>query len=166
MENKILHQLFEATVLVKGINGLWETISGLFFLFLPRETIKELVLLAVQRELAEDKWDVVSNYLVRFANNISISTQHFVAFYLIFYGIMNLFLTVFLLNKKIWAYPTAIGFHIIFLVYQIHRYFSHYSNLLLVLIILDIFTITLIWLEYVKIKNSGVDKIDKMVSSY
>ena len=153
MKSKLLHQLFEATILAKGINGLWETISGFLFLFLSRETIRKIVLLAVQREVAEDRNDLVSNYLVKSANNISISTQQFIAIYLIFYGIMNLFLTISLLNKKLWAYPTAIIFHIVFLIYQIHRYFSHYSSLLLVLIILDIFTIVLIFLEYKKVKN-------------
>lgn len=161
-QKKLLHQLFEATILVKGINGIWETFSGLLFLFLSKDAIKKLVLLAVQREIVEDKADFISNYLVKTANNISISTKNFVAIYLIFYGVMNLFLTIFLLKKKLWAYPVAIGFHLVFLVYQIHRYFSQYSSLLFALIILDIFTIILIWLEYKKIKRGLVISIDNI----
>lgn len=131
-ENKVVHRLFEATILLKGIHGIWETVVGFLFLVLSRETIIKFIFLVTQ-------------------NNLSINTKDFIGFYLLFYGVINLFLVVLLLKNKIWAYPTAIVLFILFLIYQIHRYFITYSGILLFLIILDIVVILLTWLEYKKL---------------
>ena len=94
-------------------------------------------------ELGEDPHDLFSNYLLKTATNLSISTQHFVAFYLFSHGIVKLFVIIGLLRKKYWAYPASIAVFSGFIVYQLYRYSHTHSFWLLVFTVFDIIVIYL-----------------------
>ncbi len=160
--NKIIHDLFEATVLIKGINGLWEIVVGILFLFFKTETIQKSIIFFTGNEKVSGSGHFTKNYLITQANNFSLSTQHFIAFYFLFYGIVNIFLVISLLKGKIWAYPTAIIFFILFILYQWYRFFLHHSGLLLFFTIFDILLVSLTWLEYRRISLKDAKKTEKM----
>ncbi len=153
LQNKILHSLFEITILVKGINGIWEIIMGVLFFFFKEETIYKAIIAVTGYRIIRYSGHFTTNYLIRQANNFSANTKYFIAFYFLFYGIVNIFLVIFLSRGKLWAFPVTILFFSFFIVYQFYRFFLHHSGLLLFFSIFDIFLVFLTWLEYKRLKN-------------
>ena len=149
----LLHNFFEITILIKGISGLLEIMFGFLFIFLDRQTIYNLLIGASHRKVISHSGHFAADYLVRQANNFSLNTKYFIAFYFLFYGAMNLFLIISLLRGKMWAYPAAMVFFVIFIVYQFYRFFMRHSGLLLFFAIFDIFLVALTWFEYERVKK-------------
>ncbi len=100
-----------------------------------------------RHELAEDRRDVIANYLLHAAQSFSVSTQHFTAIYLLSHGIIKVWLIVGLLRKRLWYYPAAILIFGLFIVYQLYRFSFTHSMLLLLITALDLLVIILTWQE-------------------
>jgi len=154
LQGKIIHRFFEATILMKGFNGLWEIIVGVLFLFFKKETIHAAILVLANQEFIREGEDLASHYIKNQANTFSASIQYFIATYLLFYGVVNIFLVVSLLYGKLWAYPLAITLFTLFGLYQGYRWYTHGSTLLLFFIIFDAVLITLTFLEYQRVKKT------------
>ena len=101
-----------------------------------------------QQEIAGDPDDIIAKFLIKSADNLANGSQIFAVVYLIFHGVVNIFLAVSLLKNKIWAYPWAMALFSGFVIYQVYRYFHTYSLSLLFLMLFDIFIVFIIWLEY------------------
>ena len=149
---KLVHLGFELGLLMKGINAFLEIVGGISMLFLTPSRLNRFVVYITQRELAEDPYDLVMNYLLRASQSFSVSTQYFGVFYLMSHGLIKAFLIFFLVRKKLWAYPLTIVSLILFIVYQFYRYSFTHSFALILLTIFDLLMIVLTWLEYKNIK--------------
>ncbi len=147
---KLIDKIFDILVLLKSFFGFFEILAGIVFAVSGRLVVNNLIIALTQQEITEDPKDFFANYLIKVSNNFSSSMHIFAVVYLIFHGVVNIFLAVFLLKGKLWAYPAAIGLFLMFLIYQIYRYFYSYSGLLLFLIIFDVLFISMILLEYKK----------------
>jgi uncharacterized membrane protein len=77
----------------------------------------------------------------------------FGAIYLLAHGAVKIFLVVALLQKRMWAYPTALVVFGAFAVYELYRYTHTHSPVLLVLMAFELFVIWLIWREYGIVKT-------------
>lgn len=150
-----IHNLFEITIFVKGFNGVFEILIGLLFLFSKGDNLHRLMLSAANRGLAALTESPV-HYLTSQAGGISPSTQFFIAIYFLFYGAVNIFLVIFLVQGKLWAYPVAITCFTGFIVYQIYRFYLHHSGLLLFLTFFDVFLVALTFLEYRRIRRQSM----------
>lgn len=150
----VLHDLFEITVFLKGISGGLEIILGMLFLVFSRQTIYHFMVSVTHHKFVRAFGHTATNYLMRQENGFSLSAKYFIATYLIFYGLMNIFLVVSLIRGKLWAYPVAITFFIIFITYQCYRYSLYHSFLLLLLTLYDVALVLLTWREYQRIKKS------------
>lgn len=149
----VLHQIFEFGIGLKFLNGIWETASGFFILFLSKATLSNLLSFLAGKELLEDPHDLFINFSLGFLQNLSHSTQVFIAVYILVHGFLNLFLAIQLYRDKIWAYSVTIFVMVIFIFYQIHRIILYHSAVLIVITIFDILFILLTWHEY-KRKNT------------
>ncbi len=148
MNKRRIHQIFEVSVLLKGTHALIECIGGLSLAFVNTGTIVALVNTLTQEELIEDPNDFVAVHLLVLAQNFSVSSQHFYAFYLLSHGLVKLFLVIGLLNNKLWSYPASLAVMSLFILYQLYR-FSYTSSLgLIVLTVFDLIVMVLIWHEY------------------
>jgi uncharacterized membrane protein len=148
----ILHESFEFGILLKRIDGVLEILGGFIMLLLNPSRLDKLIVLLTQHELSEDPKDFISNYLIKFSSGFSISTQHFGSIYLFSHGIIKLILVYLLWKKKIWSYPLAVLFMIIFIFYQVYRYTFTHSIWLIFLTVFDIAMIVLTLIEYKRIK--------------
>jgi uncharacterized membrane protein len=117
VESNIIHRSFEIGILTKGIDGVLEVIGGTLLVFLSPGRLNRLVHLLTQHELSEDPRDMISNYLIRMGSNFSISTQHFGVFYLMSHGLVKIILVILLWKRKLWAYPLAVAFLILFIIW-------------------------------------------------
>jgi uncharacterized membrane protein len=156
-QRNILHNLFEITIFMKGIHGIWEVAVGIMFFFIKTQTVYNVIMAVAGYDIVKDSGHFATNYLMNQANNFSLSTKYFLAWYFLFYGLVNLFLVFFLLKGKLWAYPMAILFFVFFICYQFFRFFRHHSGLLLFFTLFDIFLVFLTWLEYQGIKKEQGD---------
>ncbi len=147
-EEKDILYLFEFSVIIKGIHAVIEIIGGFLVLFISQNFVIQTIVNFTQDELAEDSKDFLANYLLHAAQNFSINSKHFVAFYLLSHGIIKGVLVIALLKKKLWAYPVSIFVFSLFIVYQIVRYSDTHSIWLILFTIFDAIVIWLIWHEY------------------
>jgi len=147
-EEKKLHLVFEIMLILKGVFALLEILAGLLAYFITQQFLLRLVIAFTQDELTEDPRDFVAHYLVKSAQDFSISSQHFTSFYLLIHGIVKIFLIVGLLREKLWYYPLAIIVFVLFILYQLFRFSVTHSLWLLLITLLDIIVIWLTWHEY------------------
>ena len=117
-------------------------------MFVTKDFLLKTVSVLTQEELAEDPRDLIANYLLHSAQNLSIGTQLFVALYLLGHGSIKLWLIIGLLRQKLWYYPTAILVFGLFIVYQLYRFNFTHSVWLLLITLVDVIVIALTWHEY------------------
>jgi len=149
---QIINRVFNITLALKALDGFLQFSGGLI-LGLFGKPVDKLVYYLTQNEIAEDHHDFVANALANFFNNLSLSTRHFISIYLVFHGLVNLFLVFELWKRRIRAFPIAIVLFLIFLTYQFYRFFHTHSINLLLVSILDIFIIILTAMEYERLKK-------------
>jgi uncharacterized membrane protein len=148
MSRQPMHRLFAVSVLIKGVDGVLETIGGILLMFVSPKALNSLVIFFIAHELSEHPDDWFATSLRHAVLNLSSDTKLFVSVYLVAHGLVKVFLVAGLLRKKLWAYPAALWFLGIFILYQLYR-FSHTHSLgLLALSAFDLFVASLVWLEY------------------
>jgi len=101
MNERRIHKLFEISLLLKGAHALIECLGGLALAFVSTSAITSLVNSLTQDELIEDPKDFVGTHLLSMAQNFTVSTQHFYAFYLLSHGAIKVFLVIGLLSGKL-----------------------------------------------------------------
>ena len=107
MNERRLHQFFEASVLLKGAQALVECLGGMALALISHDWIIDTVGTLTQHELSERPHDRIAAYLLASAQSLSIGTQRFYAFYLLSHGLIKIGLVVGLLKGKLWAYPAS-----------------------------------------------------------
>jgi uncharacterized membrane protein len=148
LREKRIGQFFRLSIWLKGIHAALEVVSGMLLIFLSPIQLTKFVVWMTQDELLEEPNDLIANYLLDVARQLSVSSLMFGAFYLLSHGIVKLTLVIALLKKKLWAYPWSLALFSLFIVYQIYRLSITYSLGLFVLTLFDLMVIWLIWREY------------------
>ena len=147
MMRRILHRFFELGIIIKGVDGGLELISGLLLVFLPPAAINRVVFFFVEGELKEDPTDLVANLLLhttRSAIEVRVSASEF----LIVHGIVKLALVAGLATNRLWSYLAAILVFAGFTIYQLYQLVQQYSLFLEVVTVLDVIVILLVIAEY------------------
>jgi uncharacterized membrane protein len=148
MNEQRIHQIFEVSVLLKGAHALVECLGGVALALISTNTIASLANWLTQDELIEDPHDFVATHLLGWAQNFSIGTKTFYAFYLLSHGAVKIFLVVGQLRGKVWSYPASLIVLGLFIVYQLYRFSYTHGAGLIVLTVFDVFVMGLIWHEY------------------
>jgi len=143
-----IHLIFEVSVLLKGAHAVIECVGGLALAFATTTSMAGLVNRLTQDELIEDPHDFVATHLSTMVQEFSVTTKNFYAFYLISHGIVKLALVIGLLRNKLWAYPASLVVLVLFMIYQIYRFYYTLSVGLMVLTVFDLIVMVLIWHEY------------------
>jgi uncharacterized membrane protein len=153
-KGRIVHFIFDISIIGKGIDGALETVGGALLFFVSPVQITNIVRILTQHELSEDPHDLVAHYLLNSALHLSAGSEVFGAIYLLWHGGVKVGLVTALLMKQRWAYPAAILSFFLFLAYQLYRYSRTHSPWLLVLSFVDVFVIVMTWLEYTRLRAS------------
>ena len=144
---KGLHWLFELSIFIKGVDGVLETVGGLLILFVPLHSLDALVRWLLAHELSESP-DWVARAAEHLLNSLSLNTKLFASAYLVSHGLVKVFLVYALWREKLWAFPVALWFIALFVVYQIYRFTHTHSIALLIFALLDVCVAWFIWREY------------------
>ncbi|MBC7501300.1 MAG: DUF2127 domain-containing protein [Herminiimonas sp.] len=147
-DEKNIHVAFEISLILKGAFALTEIAASMFAYAVTTQFLLDLVQAITRTELTEDPRDFVANYLLHAAQGLSVSDQHFAAFYLLSHGVIKLWLIIGLWQKKLGYYPAAIAVFSLFILYQLYRYSFTHSLSLLLITVLDVVVLGLTWFEY------------------
>ena len=154
MNEHRIHQIFAISVLLKGAHAVLECIGGIALAVVTTQSIADLVNALTQEELTEDPQDFVATHLLHMAQDFTVGTQRFYAFYLLSHGILKLFLVVCLLRRRLWAYPVSLVVFALFFLYQLYRYSYTHGVGLIALTVLDLIVMGLVWHEYRLLRRS------------
>ena len=146
------HRLFELAIFVKGADGALETIGGLLILFVPLRSLDTVVRWLVAHELSESH-DWLADAAEHLLESLSLDTKLFASIYLVGHGLVKIFLVYALWREKLWAFPAALWFIALFVVYQLYRYTHTHSAALLIFALVDVFVGWFIWREYLARKS-------------
>jgi hypothetical protein len=78
-----LDWIFEIGIILKGLDGVLETIGGLLLLVVTPATINRLTIGLTQHELSQDPNDFIANYQLRYEHGLTGSAVTFAAVYLL-----------------------------------------------------------------------------------
>lgn len=140
-----IHEFFEVSILLKGINAAVQIVLGTLFLFFD---VSAWISALVENELVEDPDDFLASHLEPLTTHLTSGTQLFTAMYLLSHGIVKIILVAGLLRNKLWAYPASIGVLSLFISYQVIRIAKTGSVLMIALTVFDLFVLWSIWHEY------------------
>ena len=101
MNEQRIHRIFKVSVLLKGAHAVIECIGGLALALASTTNIVRWVNSLTQDELIEDPNDFIATHLLSMAQEFSVNTKNFYAFYLLSHGIVKLALVVGLLRNKL-----------------------------------------------------------------
>ncbi len=145
-----LDRVFEVGIILKGLDGVLETLGGLLLLAVTPATINTVVSRLTQYELSEDPKDFIARHLLRYAHGLTGPAVTFAALYLLLHGALKVVLVVALLRNQLWAYPWMIGFLVLFIVYQVYRLVLSPTAVLIGLTTFDALIVWLTWREWRK----------------
>jgi uncharacterized membrane protein len=148
-----LHVLFQISIVLKGLDGVLETVGGLALLVIRRSDLDRLFVALTQHELSEDPHDLVANFLMNLATHLSSDVKMFAAVYLLAHGVIKAVLVGALLKNRTWAYPAAIAFLWVFVSYQVYRCLLVFSWGMVFLTLFDLCVLALVWHEYRYLKR-------------
>jgi uncharacterized membrane protein len=143
-----VRKIYTASLLLKGFNGLLECIAGLALAVAGAGSILSIAEAMTRQDLIENPNDIVARTVMDFAQNFTMDSQHFFAFYLFAHGLVKVVLVVGLLRNWHWAYPAAMAAFSFFIVYQLYRFTYTHAAGLIILTIFDMFVLALILHEY------------------
>jgi len=149
---------FKLTMLWRIVYGTIKLIFGFYLIQKLPGDITNLVYKLFSSELLEDPRDIFIYITNSQLEKLSEGTIFFIAMYLFFWGFIDVFISYYLLKKKIWAYPTAIILITLFTIYELLRFLKTNSLILFLFIIIDIFIIYIINKKYKILKNTVLIK--------
>jgi len=150
-----LHQIFEISLLAKGLFAATELLSGIAIYLVSGAWVVATTSWLARQEIIEDPTDRVANWLLGLVPGYSVSTQAFWAFYLLSHGVVKLLIVAALAFRLLWAYPASIVVLCGFILYQLDRFASTGSPFLIALSLFDLVVIWLVWHEYLGLRASA-----------
>ncbi|HZD96817.1 MAG TPA: DUF2127 domain-containing protein [Micromonosporaceae bacterium] len=146
----LLDRTFEIGIILKGLDGVLETIGGILLLAVTPATINRVARGIFQHELSEDPQDYIAVHVLRYTHGLTGNAVTFAAIYLLVHGIVKVFLVGALLRNKLWAYPWLILVLLLFIGYQLYRIAIKPTGGLIALTIFDAIITWLTWREWRK----------------
>jgi uncharacterized membrane protein len=153
---ELLHRLYKASVIIKGIDGILEIIGGFLLIFFSPLTITNTILFLARTELTKGSRHRLLVYFYQVASNTSLHRRHFYSLLFLSHGALKLILVSGLMRNKVWAYPTTMVIFTAFALYQAFEIYSSPSIPLGIITAVDILVVLLIGREYYAMKRSEI----------
>jgi len=155
--NNLFEKVFRIGMEWRIFYGSLRLIFGLSLLRLIGTPLSDIFYTIMSHELIEDPADFIVQAVTPLLQHSSFTITYFLAGYLIFWGIIDILLSINLLKKRMWAFPVSIYLIGIFVLYEIYRFSHTHSRILAFIIIIDVILILIIRKEYNKLKTTTLD---------
>ena len=145
-----LDRAFEISLLLKGIDGLVETVSGIILLFVK----PALVMRIAHGLVGYHPKGFIGVHILQSASHFSKGTAIFAALYLLSHGLVKIILVGEILREHLWAYLGLIVVTGGFIIYQLyHIFFNHPTFSFIALTLFDFVVVYLTIREYGRQKD-------------
>lgn len=160
----LVDRLFRISIILKGLDGLLETVAGILLLVVGSESVVDLAqtLTGTVARTAPQGW--LASAVVHGATQLVGGASVFAALYLLAHGVVKLVLVVAVLRDKLWAFPWMMAFLAAFVAYQSYQMAVTFSVGLLLLTAFDLVIIALTHIEYRKRKAVRAERREVLVS--
>lgn len=145
-------KIFAGGIIIKGIDGLVEFLSGFVLLFIPPTTVHHFITFLTASELRQDPHDFIANLLLHTTQHFGAGSKIFAVIYLWIHGIIKLIAVFGILKNQLWAYPFSLITLGILAIYQVFSISVKPSVGMILLTIFDVFILWMIWREYGKVR--------------
>jgi len=145
--------LFRVSMWWRIIYGVIRIIVGVSFLRFIGQPLTDFVYLLMSHELLGKTGDAVLEKIYLLFQPHEFTVTYFIAAYFIFWGAIEIVLSLCLLKKIPTAFPIAMSLIIVFIMYALFRYVHTHSLILLGVIIIDIGILYLINHEYKQLQK-------------
>ncbi len=143
---------FRLSLFIKGFDGTMQLIGGTLLFFVEPQTLGRWMNFLTRHLISEDPTNVVAHWLHHQADSLSVDTELLVSLYMLSHGVIKLGLVFGLLKEKLWVFPFAfVGFGAILSI-EIYRIIFHFFWGVCVLMAFDTFVLTMVILEYRRLK--------------
>ncbi|MDB5189953.1 MAG: rane protein [Parcubacteria group bacterium] len=158
MKGKTYDKIFRFGMIWRIGYGTVRMIVGLILLRHIGTPLSAVFARAFRNEFFEDPRDHFIHAVGPFIHHFSFEITYFLAIYLIFWGLIDVFLSIQLLRLKLWAFPLTMWLIALFIVYEVYRYTHTHSIVLLGIILIDLGLIWLINGEYRRVQAHLVER--------
>jgi len=141
---------FRAGMMWRIVYGLARIAAGVLLLYFVGTQLYDVFLTLMQHELVEDPNDLIFRLTANLFQHTPYAISYFLSSYLIFWGIIDIILSVSLLMEQQWAFPVSIAAIGLFVLYELYRLSYTHSIILAIVIAIDIALIWIINREYKK----------------
>lgn len=145
--HSVFHGLFDMVVVLKGLNGVIECVTGTALLINPGIVLQSVQWLT-QSELLQDPRDLLATSLQHWANNFERDAQILAGFYLLAHGVVKFALALLLFKERPWVFPLALFLFTALVAFALYKLFQHWSWALAAFVAFDLFTIGVIAKEW------------------
>lgn len=111
----------------------------------------DLLSTLMAHELIEDPNDALVHAIQPLLRHASFTVTFFLASYLLFWGVIDIFLSVQILRKRLWAFSASMCAIGLFTIYEIYRFSHSHSTALLIVTLFDVVILYLLHRERQKI---------------
>lgn len=147
--NLLTEILFHLGMWWRIFYGFLRIIIAIFLLQHVGTPLSDIFLKLMSHEIIQDPNDRV----IQMVHHLPYLVTYYLAFYFMFWGAIDIFMSILLLRHQLWAFPVAIYMIVVFIIYELFRFSHTHSLILLAVIVMDIFIIWIIRKEYQKLKK-------------
>lgn len=151
----LLDTVFEISVVIKGIEGLFELAAGLVLLVLGSGLISNLAKRLTYGELREEPHNIIASFVLHSGQQLASGGTTYLVLYLLIHALIKFVVVFGLLRNKMWSYPFSLVTLGIFMIYQFYQIYLSHSVVISILTLYDIFLLWLIWREYQSKRSSA-----------
>jgi uncharacterized membrane protein len=155
-DKSFVHRAFWVSLFVKGIDGALQLAGGIIALVVEPGTLGRAYRYLTRFLLGSNTHNVEAAFIKDAAQQFNMSVEILVSIYLLTHGVIKVLLVYGLLKERLWVFPAAfVGFGF-FLAVEIYRIVHHFYWGIMILMCIDVFVITMVWLEYKKVKRQSL----------
>jgi uncharacterized membrane protein len=144
-------KLFQFSMWWRVVYGILRVLLGIAFLRIIGHSLADYVYAIMSHELVGSKGDFILEHIYTVLEIHDVTLTYFIAGYFIFWGSVDIVLSLCLLRDKIHAFPVTMGLIGLFIAYGLYRYSFTQSLVLLSVILADAVILYLIYQEYKKL---------------
>jgi uncharacterized membrane protein len=145
--------LFRASMWWRIFYGFLRLILGVSFLRIIGTPLSDFIYTLLSHEITGRAGDFVLEHMYTLFEIHDFTVTYFIAGYFIFWGTVDIILSLCLLHHIRQAFPITMGLIGLFIVYSMYRFTFTHSLVLLGVIAIDIVILYLIYGEYRKLPN-------------
>ncbi|MGB6877188.1 MAG: DUF2127 domain-containing protein [Candidatus Acidiferrales bacterium] len=161
--NTLLDRSFQASITIKGIDGLLEIVGAFLFLTATPTRVNSLIDFFTFHALSRNPNAFLASHLLHASQAITAHAHYFIFLYLLSHGLAKVVLVVALWCNRMWAYPAMIILLALFILYQLYRMTFAPTAFLAVLTIFDA---AVIWLTVEEYKKQKMKRTIKTEARY